>query len=295
MLSRTTHLLACFGLAVGLLGCPPKRPASQFPTGQAALDRMKAMFECARGVQGESKLDHFNDRGRIRGDVQLFAVDPARLRFDVISPFGVTLATLTSDGQRFTFFDMKNKVFYEGPPEPCNIGRLTQVTIPADALVKLLRGEAPLLVHTPQAPTVRWDNDGKYVVTIPSTHEAVEEVQLELFDSDYGLPWQQQRVRVKKIKVTQRGYEHYTADLAEHEAAVTMPPRHDSEGIDEDIPPSGPPCNVEVPRKIHVEMVNRGDDLRLRYQKVGLNPPLPDGIFTQPVPGGVNRQHVTCR
>lgn len=293
MAPRTTNLLACLALAFGVWGCG-RAPTSQFPNGQAALDRMKSMFECARGVQGSAKLDHFNDRGRIRGDIQLFAVDPARLRFDVISPFGVTLATLTSDGQRFTFFDMKNKVFYEGPPEPCNIGRLTQVTIPADALVKLLRGEAPLLVHDAVAPTVRWDG-GHYVVTIPSTHEAVEEVQLEPFSEDYNLPWQQQRVRVIKITVTQQGYVHYTADLLDHKAAVTMPPRHDSEGIDEDVPPSGPPCNVEVPRRIHVEMVNKGDDLRLRYQEAGLNPPLPDGIFTQPMPGGVRRQFVTCR
>jgi len=255
---------------------------------------MKATFECARGVQGSTKLDHFNDKGRIRGDVMLFAVDPARLRFDVISPFGVLLATLTANERHFTFFDMKNKVFYDGPPDPCNISRLTQVEVPADALVKLLRGEAPLLVHEQQSPTVKW-GDGAYVITIPSKHEALEEVHLTPIEEDFNLPWQQQRVRVLRISVSQRGYTHYTAVLDEHKPTVTMPPRHDPEGIDEDIPASGPACRVDVPRRIHVEMVNTGDDLRLRYQDVGVNPPLPEGTFTQPVPGGVRQQYVTCR
>jgi hypothetical protein len=293
MLSRTATVVALCSAAL-CTACGKSPPPSQFPNGQAALDRMKATYDCARGVQGSTKLDHFNDRGRIRGDVMLFAVDPARLRFDVISPFGVLLATLTADSSRFTFFDMKNKVFYEGPPEPCNISRLTQVQIPADALVKILRGEAPLLVHEPQAPTIEWSG-GHYVVTIPSVHEAVEKVHLEPVAQDFHLPWDRQRVRVLYVSVAQRGYEHYRAELLDHVATSTMPPRHDPEGIDDDIPASGPACTVEVPRRIHVEMVNAGDDLRLRFQEAGLNPPLPDGIFTQPVPGGVSRQYVTCK
>lgn len=293
MLSRTAVVPALCALLCVACGKAP--PPSQFPNGQAALDRMKATYACARGVQGSTKLDHFNDKGRIRGDVMLFAVDPSRLRFDVVSPFGVMLATLTANTHRFTFFDMKNKVFYEGPPEPCNISRLTQVQIPADALVKILRGEAPLLVHNPTAPSIEWSS-GHYVVTIPSINEAVETLELEPVPDDFTLPWNQQRIRVLKVSVTQRGYEHYKADLLDHATSVTMPPRHDPEGIDEDIPPSGPACSVQVPRRIHVEMVNTGDDLRLRYEEpAGLNPPLPEGIFTQPVPGGVRRQFVTCR
>lgn len=293
-MNRTAPVLAA-ALCLLLGGCAASPPVSQFPSGQAAIARMKATFDCARGVQGETTIDHFNDRGRLRGSMNLFASDPERLRFDVISPFGVILATLTADGRQFTFFDMKNKVFYEGPPDACNIGRLTQVQVPANALVKLLRGEAPLLVHEPQSPTLAWDGDGHYVVTVPSTHEAVERIHLKPYDEDFQRPWQEQRVRVLHVEVSQRGYVHYKADLLDHAPSTTMPARQDPDGIDEDIPPSGPQCRVEVPRRIHVEMPNAGDDLRLRYQQAGLNPPLPEGVFTQPVPGGVRVQHVTCR
>ena len=285
-------------LLLGLLGlsaCSKAPPPSQFPSASAALDRMKATYACARGVQGDAKLDHMNKAGRIRGDVMLLAVDPARVRFDVISQFGVTLATLTSDGHRFSFFDMQNKAFLEGPPDPCNIARLTQVQMPAHALVRLMRGEAPVLVHEATTATIEWDGSGYYVVRIPSRHEATEVVHLEPSPNDFNLPYQQQRLRVRYVSVTQREYVHFEATMSDHADAVTMAPREDELGIDPPIPPSGPACRAEIPRKIQVQVPYTRDDMRFRYEEVGLNPPLPVGVFTQPMPGGVRRQYVQCR
>lgn len=282
-------------LLLGSAACSKAPPPSQFPTAHVALERMKATYACARGVQGDGKLDHMNEAGRIRGDVMLMAVDPERVRFDVVSQFGVTLATLTSDGTRFSFFDMKNGAFLEGPPDPCNIARLTQVRMPAHALVRLMRGEAPLLVHDPNAATIEWSGSGYYVVHIPSRHEARQEIHLEPSPSDFGLPYPQQRLRVRRVLVTQRDYIHFEASMSDHADAVTMKPREDELGIDPPIPPSGPACRAEIPRRIHVEVPYTRDDMRFRYEDVGLNPPLPEGVFTQPVPGGVRRQHVQCR
>lgn len=280
---------------IGLAGCAKSPPASQFPNGSAALAQMKDTYACARGVQGEGKLDHMNAAGRVRGDVMLMAVDPDRVRFDVISQFGVTLATLTSDGRRFSFFDMKNKSFLEGPPEPCNIARLTQVRMPAHALVRLMRGEAPLLQHEPAAATIEWDGSGYYVVRIPSRHESRQVVHLEPNPDDFHLPYEEQRVRVRYVSVTQRDYIHFEASMSDFEEAVTMPPREDELGLDPPIPPSGPACRAEVPRRIHVEVPYTSDDMRFRYEEVGLNPPLPRDVFTQPMPDGVRRQYVQCR
>ena len=288
-------LVSSFLLLLGLVGCSKSPPASQFPSASAALDRMKATYACARGVQGEGKLDHMNKAGRIRGDVMLMAVDPNRVRFDVISQFGVTLATLTSDGHQFSFFDMKNKAFLEGPPDPCNIARLTQVRMPAHALVRLMRGEAPLLIHESNAPTLEWDGGGHYVVEIPSRHEARQVLHLEPHPDDFGLPWNEQRVRVRYVSVVQREYVHFAASMSDFESSKTMPPREDELGLDPPIPPSGPACQIEVPRRIHVEVPYTKDDMRFRYEEVGLNPPLPQGVFTQPMPGGVRRQYVQCR
>src|SRR6187397_2977280 len=96
-------------------------PASQFPTGAAALDRMRATLACSRGIQGEAELDYFGEEGRVSGSVLYYASLPDRLRFDVISPFGVTVSTLTSDGKDFALYDLSNKSFLYGPATSCNV------------------------------------------------------------------------------------------------------------------------------------------------------------------------------
>ena len=90
-------------LALGLAGCPTPPPPSQFPNGKAALDRMKATYACANGIQGEGKIDHFGERGRVRGNVLLFAVNPARVRIDVLSPFGAKTGRNTPSASAFIF------------------------------------------------------------------------------------------------------------------------------------------------------------------------------------------------
>ena len=47
------------------------------------------------------------------------------MRFDIVSPFGVVLYTLTSNGALFQMNDVKEKQFLYGPPSPCNLARLT--------------------------------------------------------------------------------------------------------------------------------------------------------------------------
>ena len=81
---------------------------------------------------------------------------PDSVRFDVFSPFGVTLSTLTADGRDFALFDMKEKSFLRGPANTCNVARSTQVPVPPFALVQLLRGEAPVLVHEASQASIAW-------------------------------------------------------------------------------------------------------------------------------------------
>ena len=280
--------------AVVLCGCPPPPPASQFPNGEAALERMKATYACANGIQGEGKIDHFGERGRVRGSVLLFAVNPARVRIDVLSPFGAMLYTLTSNGDTFEMLDMQKKVMFHGPATPCNLARMTQVEVPGHVLVWLLRGEAPLLKHDREAPSIEWDG-GDYVVNIPSVNDASQRIHLQVYDDDWKLPWQKQRLRVTEVETTQRGVILYRAELDNHAKASTLPPRKDEDGLAKDIPPSGGKCDVEVPRAIHLTVPHSGDDVVFQYEKVGFNPPIPSGAFSQEKPAGARKQFVTCK
>jgi hypothetical protein len=285
---------ACVALLTSCCASAPP-PASQFPTADDALARMKATYACVNGAQGNAKIDHFSPRGRIRGDVYILAVNPDRVRFDVVSPFGATIYTLTSDGQRFQMLDLKEKQFLYGPASACNLARLTQVPVPGHALVSLLRGEAPVLVHDPRGATIAWDGDGFYRVLISSTRDASQEIHLTIPPEDMNRPWAEQRVRVTDVRVTQRGTDLYHAELKNHAAASTAAPRVDEEGIDDPIPPIGGACGAELPRSIRMRVPNTEDDVIFQYKDAKWNPPLLPGSFTQPVPGGVVRRYVTCK
>jgi hypothetical protein len=289
------HLHQLGALFLGLLatGCPSSAPPSQFPTGADALARMKATYACANGIKGEGKIDHISPDARIRGDVYLFAVNSARVRVDVMSSFGPMIYSLTSDGTNFLMLDNNEKQFLHGPAKACNLARMTKVPVPGHVLVWLLRGEAPLLVHEPTAPTVAWMGS-YYKVDIPSKHEAKQCVHLEVYDDDWDKPWKEQRLRVTEVTTYQKGATLYQAKLGGHKLAKTAPPRVDPDGLDPDILPSGGACEVEIPREIKITVPYTKDDVLFEYRDVHFNPPIPDGAFTQPVPGGVRKIFVDC-
>lgn len=278
-----------------MAGCGTPPPASKLPTARAALDRVHATQDCGIGVHATAKIDHFGKGGRVRGDLLAFAVWPDRLRMDIVSPFGVTIATLTSDGHRFTLNDLRDKRFLYGPATACNIARLTAVPIPGHVLVSLLRGEAPVLRHAGEADTtIEWDSGGYYVATIRGSHGTQERVKIAPHPEDLGLPWDKQRLRVLDVEVRQQDIVLYRAELSDHKPAPMDKPILDPDNIDPPVPTSGPTCSAELPRRIHVEVPGSDADVLFRYENVTWNPPLPEGTFTQPVPPGVPVEHVTC-
>jgi hypothetical protein len=141
---------------------------------------------------------------------------------------------------------------------------------------------------------MEWNGDGYYVIRIPSTRGATEEVHVAPSPDDLAQPWSQQRLRVLDVRVVQQGIELYHASMGAHEWTATAPALVDPDGLEPPIPPSGPPCTVEVPRKIFIEAKESDQDVLLRYENVKLNPPHPTGVFTQPVPAAVERVRVDC-
>jgi len=282
------------GLAMlGLVGCSKAPPPSRFPSGAGALARMKATYACANGIQGLGKLDHFGERGRIRGDASVIAVNPARVRIDISSPFGATPYTLTSDGRTFALNDLPNKQFLQGAASACNLARLTQVPVPGHALVYLLRGEAPLLRHEPSTASIAWEQ-GHYRVDVPSGRQARQTVLLEVYGEDVLLDWTRQRVRVVGLSTEQGEAVLYRATLGNFARARTAAPRLDEDGVDPPISPSGGACELDVPRSIRIEVPFAGDDVLFQYREMALNPPLPERTFAQPVPSGSTPVRVEC-
>jgi hypothetical protein len=277
-----------------LTGCPMKPPASQVPSAEAAIDRMRAIGACETGLHAAAKIDQFGEQGRVRGDLLMYVSNPASLRMDVVSPFGVTIATLTSDSKHFALADLREKHFYVGPAAACNIARLTSVPLPAHVMDELLRGQPPVLRHAPGATTIAWSGSGYYVVHIDGTRNANEDLHIAVHPDDFARPWAEQRLRVVDVRVAQDGSTLYHAELEGHASTHTAAARVDPDGIDPPIPPSGPACDAEIPRRIHVEVPEQNEDVVFRYDSVEWNPPLPEGTFTQPLPGGMRIIPVTC-
>jgi hypothetical protein len=293
--SRTAVAAAAL-LGAGLAACTPiPPPKSQFPTADDALTRMKAEYACVNGVQGEAKIDHLSKQGRVRGTLFLLAQNPDRVRFEVVSPFGPTLFLLTSDGKEFRLLDVKNKQFLTGPPKACNLARMTQVPIPGHALVSLLRGEAPVLLHDAAQAKIEWNGDGGfYRLLIDSKHSAREEIHMQVHPKDFEKPWNEQRVRVTNVHISQMGVDLYQVDLANHTPTKTAPPRVDPDGLEPDVPPTGGVCEAEIPLSIHMKVPNTEDDVIFQYKEGVWNPPVITGAFTQQEPGGITKGFVDC-
>ncbi len=285
--------LAAALLAPLAVACAAPPPASQFPNARAALDRMRATSACSRALTSDAKIDYFGDAGRIRGSLLYVVAVPDKLRLDIVSPFGATVSTVTSDGKQFALFDLRQKQFLKGPANACNLGKFTHVPVPPAALVQLLRGEAPVLVHSDAQASIAWES-GEYVVRIQSTRDATEEIHLQPLAQDYALPYDAQRVRVTEVRVVQQGIELYRAQLVGHHPAKMSGPRVDPDGLDPPQPPSGPSCQSEVPGRLRLQVPDGDQDVILENVDVSHNPPLAPQLFTQSPPGGVEVRYSSC-
>lgn len=254
---------------------------------------MRVSQSCSRGVRAEATVDYFGEGGRIKGSVLYIASQPDRLRFDVFSPFGVILSTLTSDGTDFSLWDIKEKRFFYGPARTCNLSRFTKVPVPAFAMVQLLRGEAPVLVHEPGTARIAWEG-GEYVIRVDSKHQASQTIALMPRDEDWLLPYSEQRLRVTGVHVSQQGIDLYDAELSDYRLAHTAPPYRDAEGLEADVPPSGPPCEAELPHRVRIEVEEADHDLIFYNKEVAHNPPLLQGVFRQAPPRGARAQRLYC-
>jgi hypothetical protein len=254
---------------------------------------MRATTSCSRALTSDAKLDYFGEGGRLRGSLLYVVAVPDKLRLDIVSPFGATVSTLTSDGREFALFDMRQKQFLRGPANACNLARFTHVPVPPSALVQLLRGEAPVLVHSPASASIAWES-GEYVVRIQSTRAASEEIHLRPLAQDYALPYTTQRVRVTEVRVMQQGVDLYRALLVGHRPAKMSSPRLDPDGLDPPTPVSGPNCQAEVPGRLRLQVPDGDQDVILENVDVSHNPPLSPEVFQQSPPGGVDVRYSPC-
>jgi hypothetical protein len=296
--ARAAARAAIVAALVGVLGCA-RAPISQFPNAEAAISSMRARLACNRSLLAEAKVDFIDGHARVRGNVAILAALPDRTRIDVFSPFGVSLSTITTDAGKFTFFDLEHRRFVEGPANACNMARFTQVALPPFVLVQLLRGEAPILKHDAARSTLDWSSGwfggGHYRIQLNGQNDATEAIDFVPHPDDFDRPWQEQRVRVLSVAVAQQGYRLYQAQFEGHRGVATAGPREDPDGLDAPIPPSGPACSAEIPRRMRLVVPDGDKDLVIHFERLEHNPPLVTGAFSQVRPDGVVASRAECQ
>lgn len=286
-LAATILLSGCCTLG----GCPP---ASQYPSARAAIDAVRDAHACSRGLRGEAKLDYLDPDHRIRVDAFYLSAQPQELRFDLVSPFGTPLSTLTVDERVFTLLDREARVFYTGTPNACNVEQFLRVPVPPEVLVQLLAGEPPVLEHEASASRIEWRGEG-YVVEIDGTNSATQRLVFEPEPKDWSRPYTQQRLRLTEVEVSQQGILLYRATLKDYFPAKTASPREDPDGLEAPIAPSGPPCTAEIPRRIRFEIPLADRDVLFEQKSAEHNPPLLPLSFSQERPPGVRVETSICR
>lgn len=291
---------ACLILATLFCGCAAP-PRAQFPTVRDVLSQLKSQTDCSRAVQGEATLAVSSALIKIRGKMLYLAQAPENVRFDLYSDFGVTLSTLTSDGERFSLYSLEERAFWYGPAKTCNLARFTRVSVPPFALVELLRGRPPVLSHQPGDTRIRYARPlfakGRYVLEIEGEHAAKQRLEIGVAPEDLEKPLEEQRLRLLSVEVTQGGDLVYRVKLSEHAPAQRLEATVSAEEAEMGItasPPSGPTCGSEIPRLLEFKVPNQGYKLIISNDEVAHNPPIAPSVFQQSIPAGVRSERSDC-
>lgn len=292
---RLWHL-SLFSVAIfQLAACATAPPRFPIPGAEEAVGLFRKAEPCRRALSGEATIDYFGDEGRIRTRSLYVGAFPERLRFDIISPFGMTLATLTSNGERFQLLQNEEKIahWFEGPVSMCVVRSFLRVPLTPQALIQVLAGELPILIHEADRSEMQWSS-GAYQLRLFGANESVQEVSFRPSPESRDLPWQKQSLELEQIRVIQADVLLYQIDFEDFQVAPQAPPREDPDGLSADLPPSGPNCEATVPRRLRIVVPTEGAEVLFLQESVEHNPPLLDSMFRQARPSAARSERLNC-
>lgn len=306
LLSAPLHLVLVGLVGTTVLACRSvSPPASTIPDARSALSRLDATYSSVSGISGSAKIDYLGDQGRVRGDVSVLASGPSRLRFAITADVVGAAGEVVSDGTRFEADDKGHGRYIVGAATPCNVARVTQVPLPLDELVPMLWGMRPHLDGPIKCDSINWSGEGYYVVMLSQNAGGVasksgalaHELHVTPYPSDWDKPWSDQRLRLLGVNGWTAAHEGnlvYRVTMKDHQAASTARPISDPDGLNPDVPPSGPNVTVELPRTIRVEVPSKKSDVIFKYSEAFVNPPLIPDAFRLIMKPGVPVEESTC-
>ncbi|MEI8256106.1 MAG: hypothetical protein WCJ30_10590, partial [Deltaproteobacteria bacterium] len=149
---RPALLVVALGAALLCVACPPPPPRYPIREPDRILTMLRARDANFTSLRARGSADHYGQRGRVRGTVEIYVRQPDHMRVDTFA-FGALVSSMISDGERFTL--LQGTQYMVGPPRPCVAQQLMGIPMAAREVVAVLTGGAPLLSEHLHAP--RWE------------------------------------------------------------------------------------------------------------------------------------------
>lgn len=132
-----------------LLACrtalPPAVPlALDDPRPVAGLEALAARSAALEGVRGLARLSVDGPGGSIRSRQVLLAVRPASLRVEILGFLSQTQAVLVTDGESYSFFDVRDRSFERAALHPGLLARIAGLDLEPEEVVRVLLGAPDL-------------------------------------------------------------------------------------------------------------------------------------------------------
>jgi outer membrane lipoprotein-sorting protein len=225
------------------------------PTAEAALAELRQKNGTRKNMRALARVTYFGPKGRARVKAALLAERPSSFRVETISPFEQPIDVMASDGSKLWL--LSEKRLREGPATPENIARLLPLAMNPEEVVDTLLGGVPTSSRF-SPKTLEWAEDGEHwVLTLEDGSEEsrliIDPVQKVVEKMTLGLPGQKPRLSVE--------FEDFE-QIAE------------SAG--------------EMPHKIHIELPDRGLDVRIKLEDAEVDVPLAAELFRIDAPPGMH-------
>ena len=248
LLSFILVLFASLSSCTGFRSPQPSLPPSaELPSAQQLLARLDARRQALASLRGLARVVYIDtqDKGTAK---QAIAVSmPDRFRLELFSPIGIASLS-TCDGHTLATYFPQEKTIYRGASTPLNVARFTRVMLAPRAVVSVLFGLPPF-PQGGEARSVSLDAERGWY-----------RLDLTLPEGGSQLWWfEQKTLWLMRWEV-----------LADNDAVTARMNLADYRNVNGQV----------FPFEIVLTDLQNHQEAAIYYERVELNPSLPDTLFT---------------
>lgn len=251
---RTSSAAVVLMLSLSLGGCTARRPVRPAPTQPAGLPSAQQLLanyaarrQALAGLRGLARVVYADPRDKGTAKQAVAVSAPDHFRLELFSPIGI-VSLSACDGRVLAAYFPKEKTIYRGAATPLNIARFTRVMLSPREIVGVLMG-LPVLPQYQQAGPVTFDADRGWFRLGLTVREGSSQVWW--FDARTLLLTRWEVLGDNDVVVAHM-------NLADYRAVNGQ----------------------EFPFEVVLADTRGKQEVSLYYEKVELNPDLPDTLFT---------------